>query len=46
MMRTRYQISKDQKKSLKAAMAKMLQEVATPLGSGVGMGAGLKAIGN
>jgi len=46
MMRTRYQISKDQKKSLKAAVARVLQEVAIPLGIGVGMGVGLKATGN
>ena len=37
LVRTRYQISKEQKKSLKEAIAKVLTEVAIPLGVGVGM---------
>jgi hypothetical protein len=37
MVRTRYQISKEQKRSLKEAIAKVLTEVAVPLGIGVGM---------
>ncbi len=37
LVRTRYQISKEQKKSLKEAVAKVLTEVALPLGIGVGM---------
>lgn len=37
LVRTRYQISKQQKKSLKEAIAKVLTEVALPLGIGVGM---------
>jgi len=37
LVRTRYQISKEQKKSLKEAVAKVLTEVALPLGMGVGM---------
>lgn len=35
LIRTRYQISKEQKKSLKEAIAKVLAEVAVPLGIGV-----------
>lgn len=35
LVRTRYQISKEQKKSLKEAIAKVLGEVAVPLGIGV-----------
>jgi len=42
LVKTRYQISKEQKKSLKEAVAKVLTEVAVPLGIGVGMGAGIK----
>jgi len=42
MVKTRYQISKEQKKSLKEAIAKVLTEVAGPLGIGVGMGVGMK----
>jgi len=38
LVRTRYQISKEQKKSLKEAIAKVLTEVAVPLGVGVGVG--------
>jgi len=37
LVRTRYQITKEQKKSLKEAIAKVLTEVALPLGIGVGM---------
>ena len=37
LIRTRYQITKEQKKSLKEAIAKVLAEVAIPLGIGVGM---------
>jgi len=37
LVRTRYQISKEQKKSLKQAIAKVLTEVAVPLGIGVGI---------
>jgi len=37
LIRTRYQITKEQKKSLKEAIAKVLTEVAVPLGIGVGM---------
>lgn len=35
LIRTRYQISKEQKKSLKEAITKVLTEVAVPLGIGV-----------
>lgn len=35
LVRTRYQISKEQKKSLKEAITKVLTEVAIPLGIGV-----------
>ena len=38
LVKTRYQISKEQKKSLKEAIAKVLTEVAVPLGIGVGVG--------
>jgi len=38
LVRTRYQISKEQKKSLKEAIAKVLTEVAVPLGVGFGVG--------
>jgi hypothetical protein len=37
LVRTRYQITKEQKKSLKEAVTKVLTEVAVPLGIGVGM---------
>jgi len=37
LVRTRYQISKEQKRSLKEAIAKVLTEVAIPLGIGVGI---------
>ena len=42
LVRTRYQISKEQKKSLKEAIAKVLTEVAVPLGVGVGIGVARK----
>jgi hypothetical protein len=42
LVRTRYQISKEQKRSLKEAIAKVLAEVAAPLGVGVGMGISMK----
>jgi hypothetical protein len=35
LVRTRYQISKEQKKSLKEAITKVLTEVALPLGIGI-----------
>ena len=37
LVKTRYQISKEQKKSLKEAIAKVLTEVAVPLGIGIGI---------
>ena len=37
LVKTRYQISREEKKSLKEAIAKVLTEVAVPLGIGVGM---------
>jgi len=37
LVKTRYQITKEQKKSLKEAITKVLTEVALPLGIGVGM---------
>jgi len=40
LVKTRYQISSGQKKSLKAAISKVLEEVAVPLGIGIGAGAG------
>ena len=42
LVRTRYQISKEQKKSLKEAIAKVLTEVAVPLGIGVVKGMQIK----
>ena len=42
LIRTRYQISKEQKKSLKEAIAKVLTEVAVPLGIGVVKGMQIK----
>jgi hypothetical protein len=42
LIRTRYQISKEQKKSLKEAVHKVLTEVAVPLGIGIGIGAARK----
>ncbi len=38
LVRTRYQISSEQKRSLKTAIAKVLEEVAVPLGIGIGVG--------
>ncbi len=38
LVRTRYQISKEEKKSLKEAIQKVLTDVAVPLGIGVGIG--------
>jgi hypothetical protein len=40
LVKTRYQISSQQKKSLKAAITKVLEEVAVPLGIGIGAGVG------
>jgi len=37
LVRTRYQISKEQKRSLKEAITKVLTEVAIPLGVGIGI---------
>ncbi len=37
LVRTRYQITREQKKSLKEAIQKVLTEVAVPLGVGVGI---------
>ena len=42
LVRTRYQISKEQKKSLKEAIHKVLTDVAVPLGIGIGIGAARK----
>jgi len=39
LVKTRYQISKEQKRSLKEAIAKVLTDVALPLGIGIGAGA-------
>ena len=44
LVKTRYQISKEQKKSLKEAVTKVLTEVALPLGLGVGTGVGIKKL--
>ena len=40
LVKTRYEISSEQKKSLKTAVTKVLQEVAVPLGIGIGVGVG------
>ena len=40
LVKTRYQISSEQKKSLKEAIARVLEEVAVPLGIGIGVGVG------
>jgi hypothetical protein len=37
LVRTRYQITREQKKSLKDAIQKVLTEVAVPLGVGIGI---------
>ncbi len=42
LVKTKYQISKEQKKSLKEAIAKVLAEIAVPLGIGVGIKAASK----
>jgi hypothetical protein len=42
LVRTRYQITKEQKKSLKEAIQKVLTEVAVPLGVGIGIKAAVK----
>jgi len=42
LVKIRYQISREQKKSLKEAIAKVLTEVAVPLGIGVGIKAASK----
>ena len=42
LVRTRYQITKEQKKSLKEAIQKVLTEVAVPLGVGIGIKAASK----
>ncbi len=42
LVKTRYQISKEQKKSLKEAIQKVLTEVAVPLGIGIGIRAATK----
>lgn len=45
MVKTRYQITKEQRRSLKDAIGKVLEEVAAPLGVGVGMTIGAKVTG-
>ena len=40
LVKTRYQISSEQKKSLKAAVTRVLEEVAVPLGISIGVGVG------
>ena len=40
LVKTRYQMSSQQKKSLKTAVTKVLDEVAVPLGIGIGAGVG------
>jgi len=42
LIRTRYQITKEQKQSLKEAIHKVLTDVAVPLGIGIGIGAARK----
>jgi hypothetical protein len=42
LVRTRYQITREQKKSLKEAIQKVLTEVAVPLGVGIGIKAASK----
>jgi hypothetical protein len=37
LVRTRYQITKEQKKSLKEAIQKVLTEIAVPVGVGIGI---------
>ena len=45
MVKTKYQMTREQKNNLKEAISKVLTEVAAPLGIGVGMGAGMKLTG-
>ena len=45
LVKTRYQISGEQKNSLKEAVSRVLAEVAAPLGIDVGMDAGMKLTG-
>ncbi|MBN1855328.1 MAG: hypothetical protein JW846_00045 [Dehalococcoidia bacterium] len=40
LVKTRYHISSQQKKSLKTAVTRVLEEVAVPLGIGIGAGVG------
>jgi len=42
LVKTRYQITREQKKSLKEAIQKVLTEVAVPLGDGIGIKAASK----
>ncbi|MCD6390438.1 MAG: hypothetical protein J7L92_00330 [Dehalococcoidia bacterium] len=42
LVKTRYQITREQKKSLKEAIQKVLTEVAVPLGIGIGIKAASK----
>jgi hypothetical protein len=42
LVKIKYQISKEQKQSLKDAITRVLTEIAAPLGVGIGMGVGLK----
>jgi Ni,Fe-hydrogenase maturation factor len=42
LVKTRYQISKEQKKSIREAVQKVLTELAIPVGVGVGIKAALK----
>jgi hypothetical protein len=42
LVKTRYQISKEQKKSLREAIQKVLTELAVPLGIGIGIKAASK----
>lgn len=40
LVKTRHQMTGEQKKSLKAAVTRVLEEVAVPLGIGIGVGVG------
>jgi len=44
MVKTKYQISQGQRKGLKDAISKVLEEVAAPLGLGIGMTVGSRLI--
>ena len=44
LVRTRYQITNEQKRSLKDAITKVLTEVAAPLGVGIAVGTGIKQL--